>query len=84
MKPDGLRLFLEAVHRDPSLQAQTREAPSLEALALIAVEAGFSIRTADVQLWAHDPAFDAPWWPWAQADRQERNRFFRGFRPTVQ
>ena len=78
MKSPALRQFLQAVAADPALQAQIRTAKDLAQLVQLAQTAGFAITAKDLQLWAHDEAFTAPWWPWAEGGKAQRTAFFRG------
>ena len=78
MKSNELRLFLRAVAADPALQAQCGAAKHLAQLVQLAQAAGFAITAKDLQLWAHDEAFAAPWWPWAEGGKAQRTAFFRG------
>ena len=78
MKSLVLRQFLQAIAADPALQAQCVGATNLAQLVQLAHAAGFAITARELQLWAHDEAFTAPWWPWADADRAQRTAFFRG------
>ena len=78
MKSNELRLFLRAVAADPALQAQCGAAKHLAQLVQLAQAAGFAITTKDLQLWAHDEAFSAPYWPWAEGGKARRTAFFRG------
>ena len=78
MKSDSLRLFLSAVADDPALQAQCRAAQDLAQLVQLARAAGFAITPRELQLWSHNEAFSASWWPWAQLGPGPRAAFFRG------
>jgi predicted ribosomally synthesized peptide with nif11-like leader len=78
MKSNELRLFLPAVAADPALQAQCGAAKHLAQLVQLAQAAGFAITAKDLQLWAHDEAFSAPYWPWAEGGKAQRTAFFRG------
>ena len=78
MKSPALRQFLQAVAADPALQAQIGAAEALAQLVQRAQAAGFAITARELQLWAHDEAFAAPWWPWAGGGRAERTAFFSG------
>jgi predicted ribosomally synthesized peptide with nif11-like leader len=78
MKSNELRLFLRAVAADPALQAQCGAAKHLAQLVQLAQAAGFAITAKDLQLWAHDEAFSAPYWPWAEGGKAQRTAFFRG------
>jgi predicted ribosomally synthesized peptide with nif11-like leader len=78
MKSPALRQFLQAVAADPALQAQIGAAADLGQLVQRAQAAGFAITARELQLWAHDEAFTAPWWPWAEGGRAERTAFFSG------
>ena len=78
MKSPALSQFLQAVAADPALQAQCGAAKDLAQLVLLAQTAGFAITAKDFQLWAHDEAFQAPWWPWAEGGKAQRRAFFRG------
>jgi len=78
MKSPALRQFLQAVAADPALQAQCGATKDLAQLVLLAQAAGFAITAKDLQLWAHDEAFAAPWWPWAEGGKALRTAFFRG------
>lgn len=77
MKSPSLRQFLQAVAADPALQAQISGASDLAQLVQRAQAAGFAITARELQLWAHDEAFTAPWWPWAGGGRAQRTAFFR-------
>jgi predicted ribosomally synthesized peptide with nif11-like leader len=63
MKIQALKQFLQAVAADPVLQGQCGAVRDLAQLVQLAQEAGFAITTRELQLWAHDEAFAAPWWP---------------------
>ena len=78
MKSRALKQFLQAVAADPALQAQCRAVGDLAQLVQLAQQAGFAITARELQLWAHDEAFTAPWWPWASGGRVKRTAFFRG------
>ena len=78
MKSPALTRFLDAVGGNPALQAECRSAASLGQLVAVAQAAGFAVTARDLQLWAHDDALQAPWWPWAGLDRAARTAFFRG------
>lgn len=77
MKSPALRQFLQAVAADPALQAQIGAASDLAQLVQRAQAAGFAITARELQLWAHDEAMTAPWWPWAEGGRAQRTAFFR-------
>jgi len=70
--------FLQAVAADPGLQGQCSNLQSLEELVQMAQSAGFAVTARELQLWAHDQAFGAPWWPWADAGMAVKTAFFRG------
>ena len=78
MKSPALRQFLQAVAADPALQAQCGAAKDLAQLVQLAQTAGFAVTARDLQLWAHDEVFAAPWWPWAEGSKAQRTGFFRG------
>lgn len=78
MNISAVRQFLQAVAADPALQAQCGAAKDLAQLVILAQEAGFAITAKDLQLWAHNEAFAAPWWPWAEGGKTQRTAFFRG------
>jgi len=78
MKSQALQQFLQAVAADPALQAQCGAVRDLTQLVELAQAAGFAISSRELQLWAHDEAFSAPWWPWASGGRAQRTMFFRG------
>lgn len=78
MKSQALQQFLQAVATDPVLQGQCGAVLDLAQLVQLAQEAGFAITTMELQLWAHDEAFGAPWWPWATGGMDQRAAFFRG------
>ena len=78
MKSPALRQFLQAVAADPALQAQCGAVKDLAQLVLLAQTAGFALTAKELQLWAHDEAFAAPWWPWAEGNKAQRTAFFRG------
>jgi len=78
MKSRALKQFLQAVAADPALQAQCHAVGDLAQLVQLAQQAGFAITARELQLWAHDEAFTAPWWPWASGGRVQRTAFFRG------
>jgi predicted ribosomally synthesized peptide with nif11-like leader len=78
MKSQALKRFLQAVEADPALQTECGAVRELAQLAALAQQAGFAISTRELQLWAHDDAFSAPWWPWASGGRAQRTAFFRG------
>jgi predicted ribosomally synthesized peptide with nif11-like leader len=73
-----LSQFLQAVAPDPALQAQCGAVKDLAQLVQLAQAAGYAITAKDFQLWAHDEAFAAPWWPWAEGGLAQRRAFFRG------
>ena len=77
MKSPALRQFLQAVAADPALRAQIGEAADLVQLVQQAQAAGFAITARELQLWAHDEALTAPWWPWA-GSATARTTFMRG------
>jgi predicted ribosomally synthesized peptide with nif11-like leader len=78
MKSQVLHQFLQAVATDPVLQGRCRAVRDLAQLVQLAQEAGFAISTRELQRWAHDEAFGAPWWPWATGGRAQRTVFFKG------
>ena len=78
MKSRALKQFLQAVAADPALQAQCRAVCDLAQLVQLAQQAGFAITARELQLWAHDEAFTASWWPWTSGGRVQRTAFFRG------
>lgn len=78
VKSPTLARFLDAVAGDPGLQGACRSAGSLAQLVAVAQAAGYGVSARELQLWAHDDAFGAPWWPWAGLDRAARTAFFRG------
>jgi len=78
MKSLGFQSFLQAVAADPALQQQCGAVRDLGQLVQLAQSAGFAVTARELQLWAHDGAFDAPWWPWRGASGAERTTFFRG------
>ncbi len=78
MKSPALRQFLQAVAGNPELQAQCGAARDLVQLVQLDQAAGFGITARELQLWAHDEAFAAPWWPWASGGLEARTAFFRG------
>lgn len=78
MKSSGFQSFLQAVAADPALQTQCAAVRDLAQLVQLAQSAGFAVTARELQLWAHDKVFDAPWWPWSGASRTERSTFFRG------
>lgn len=78
MKSPALRQFLQAVAADPALQAQIGAASDLAQLVQRAQAAGFAITARELQLWAHDEAMTAPWWPWASGGTAQRTAFFSG------
>ena len=78
MKSLALRQFLQAVAADQALQAQIGAASDLAQLVQLAQAAGFAITARELQLWAHDEAMTAPWWPWAEGGLTCRTAFFRG------
>ncbi len=78
MKSRALKQFLQAVAADPALQTQCGAVGDLAQLVQLAQQAGFAITARELQLWAHDEAFTAPWWPWASGGRVQRTAFFRG------
>ena len=83
MKSLALQQFLQAVSADTVLQGQCSVVLDLMELVQLAQEAGFAISARELQLWAHDDAFTAPWWPWARGDRAQRTMFFRGSLPGL-
>ena len=76
MMSPALRQFLQAVAADPALQAQIGAMKDLAQLLQWAQVTGFAITARDLQLWAHDEAFAAPWWPWAEGGRAQHTAFF--------
>jgi predicted ribosomally synthesized peptide with nif11-like leader len=78
MKSQTLKRFLQALAADPAFQEQCAAVRDLRQLAALAHAAGFAISTRELQLWAHDEAFSAPWWPWASGGTAQRTAFFRG------
>ena len=78
MKSQALQQFLAASQRSQALQQRLRQAGSLQQVVAVAAEAGFVISARELQLWAHDDALQAPWWPWAGISPAERTAFFRG------
>lgn len=78
MKSKALQQFLAASQRNKSLQQALAQAGSLQQVVAVAAEAGFAISARELQLWAHDDALQAPWWPWAGMSPAERTAFFRG------
>ena len=78
MKSPALRQFLQAVAADSALQAQCGAAKDLAQLVHLAQIAGFAITAKKLQLWAHDEAIAASWWPWAEGGKAQRREFFRG------
>ena len=78
MKSHALEQFLQAVAADPVLQGQCGGVRDLAQLVQLARAAGFDITTRDLQLWANDEAFAAPWWPWGNSGRAQRTSFLRG------
>ncbi len=78
MKSPALSQFLQAVAANLELQGQCGAARDLAELVQLAQVAGFGITAMELQLWAHDEAFAAPWWPWASAGLEARTAFFRG------
>lgn len=87
MKSEALRSFFDAVASDPALQAQCRAVHDLEQLVVLIQAAGFAVSIRELQLWAHDEAFSAPWWPWVAREgdtsadaqnRPSRHEFFAG------
>ena len=78
MKSQALKQFLQAVAADQVLQAQCGAVSDLAQLVQLGQEAGFAITARELQLWANDEAFTAPWWPWASGGREQRTTFFRG------
>ena len=78
MKSQVLKQFLRAVAADPPLQAQCGAVGDLAQLVQLAQQAGFAITARELQLWAHNEGFAAPWWPWASGGRAQRTAFFRG------
>jgi predicted ribosomally synthesized peptide with nif11-like leader len=77
MKHRALKQFLLSVAADPDLQSRCKAAKDLAGLMQLAKATGFAITARDLQLWAHDKSFDAPWWPWAEGNRMQRMAFFR-------
>lgn len=77
MKSPALSQFLQEVAADPALQAEIKTAKDLAQLVQSAKAAGFAITAKELQLWAHDEAMTAPWWPWAEGGRAQRTAFFR-------
>ena len=78
MKSQSIKQFLQAVAADPPLQEQCSAVGDLAQLVQLAQQACFDITAMELQLWAHDEAFAAPWWPWASGGRAQRTAFFRG------
>lgn len=69
--------FLQACPSDLQLQKTLRQAGSLQEVIQLAQAVGYPIELRELQLWAHCPQFDAPWWPWASLDAAGRVRFLR-------
>ncbi len=78
VKSQALKQFLQTVEADPGLQGQCAAVLDLAELVQLGRDAGFAITARELQLWAHDEAFSAPWWPWASAGSLQRQTFFRG------
>jgi predicted ribosomally synthesized peptide with nif11-like leader len=78
VKSAALKQFLQAVAASPVLQGQCGAARGLAELVQLAQAAGYGITARELQLWAHDDAFAAPWWPWASGGLEARVAFFRG------
>jgi predicted ribosomally synthesized peptide with nif11-like leader len=78
MKSHALGQFFQSVAVDSALQAQCAAVEDLQQLVTVAKAAGFVITARELQLWAHDEAFAASWWPWAAGGESARKRFFRG------
>ena len=78
MKSPALSQFLQAVAANPVMQGQCGAVRDLAQLVQLGQAAGFGITARELQLWAHDEAFAAPWWPWASAGLEARTAFFRG------
>ena len=78
MKSPALVQFLQEVASDPDLQTQCSAVQSLQQLVQVAQAAGFAVTARDLQLWAHDQAFETSWWPWAGAGMARKTAFFRG------
>jgi hypothetical protein len=78
VKSPALSQFLQAVAVNPELQGQCGAVRDLAQLVQLGQAAVFGITARELQLWAHDEAFAAPWWPWASAGLEARTAFFRG------
>jgi hypothetical protein len=79
MRPPALDAFMASVRADDSLQQRLRAVASLQELVALAQERGHALNPLQLQLWAHSPCFDGPWWPWAGEDgANKRVAFFRG------
>lgn len=72
-----MKAFLQAVAADPVLQGKCAAANDPAQLVSLAKAAGFAVSVRELQLWAHDEAFAAPWWPWASGGSAQRSVFFR-------
>lgn len=78
MAEQDLRRFLDAIQRDPVLQGRCARVRTLMELVALCREAGYAVSPRELQLWAHDEVFSAPWWPWASQGKSARIAFFRG------
>lgn len=76
LKSQSFRQFVQVVSDDPALQDQCRNVQDLGHLVRLAQAAGVAISARELQLWAHDAVFDAPWWPWAGGGQAQRTAFF--------
>lgn len=77
MKSQALKQFMQAVAADPVLQGRCSSVRDLAQLGQLAQKAGFDITTRELQLWALDKAFGAPWWPWDSGGKAQSTAFFR-------
>jgi hypothetical protein len=77
VKSPALTHFLRATAAEPELQARCAAVASLAELVAVAQAAGFVVSERELQLWVHDQAFQAPWWPWAKGGSGAQTAFFR-------
>ena len=77
MKSQALSDFLQDVAADPVLQSRCGEVCDLAQLVELARELGYAITARELQLWAHDKSFAAPWWPWAGEGFASHTAFFQ-------
>ena len=79
MRSPALDAFIAAIRSEESMQRRVSSVATLNELVALAQERGFALNPRQLQLWAHSPCFDTPWWPWAgEHGANKRVAFFRG------